>query len=380
MPESAEQKAARKSPLEGAHTHLGATMKIQDGWSVPASYGDKVSEYAAVRKRGAGLVDLSSRGCLLVSGSEAISFLNGLITNDMKSLDQNCWMPAAFPNVQGRLIASVRVIRGQDDTTGGQAVPAFLIDTEAVTHDSVLTMLKRFTLAGNFRVTDLSGEISTISLQGKDALRIVREILEEPDVPEKYQAQQVAWLNGMVTVVRATHTAEDGFDLLVQAQDSEALWDSFLRAGVLPVGFDTLEILRIEAGQPSYGVDMDETNVISETNLDDAVSFTKGCYIGQEIIARIKYRGHVAKKLTGLRFNEGAEVTHGAKIFSEDDKEIGRVTSVTFSPAMKCTIALAYVKYDYLLPGTTVKAVSGADQFQALVSELPFVRGSWYTN
>ncbi|HLE61766.1 MAG TPA: glycine cleavage T C-terminal barrel domain-containing protein, partial [Pyrinomonadaceae bacterium] len=189
-----------------------------------------------------------------------------------------------------------------------------------------------------------------------------------------------AWRSGIVSVIRATHTAEDGYDLLVQVQDAEALWGAFLEAGARPVGFDTLEILRIEAGQPRYGVDMDETNVVLETNLDEAVSFTKGCYTGQEIIARIKYRGHVAKKLTGLRFNEAAEIKDGAKILSQDNKEIGRVTSATFSPTLNGTIALAYVKYDYLAPGTTVKAVSGDGQLQAVVSELPFVRGSWYTN
>jgi folate-binding protein YgfZ len=380
MSESVEQKAIRKSVLEEVHARLGATMRVQDGWSVPASYGAKESEYAAVRERGDGLIDLSSRGCLLVTGSEAVSFLNGLITNDMKSLDENRWMPAAFPNVQGRLIASVRVIRVQDDTTGNEAVPVFLIDTEAVTHVSILKMLKRFTLAGDFRVADLSGELSTLSLQGKQALRIVRMVLGEPGAVGKYQAQQVPWLSGIVSVIRATHTAEDGYDVLVQVQDTEALWGACLEAGARPVGYDTLEILRIEAGHPRYGVDMDETNVVLETNLDDAVSFTKGCYTGQEIIARIKYRGHVAKKLTGLIFNETAEIKVGAKILSQDNKEIGRVTSATFSPVLNCTIALAYVKYDYLAPGTAVKAVSGDGQFEALVSELPFVRGSWYTN
>src|SRR5258705_11813229 len=103
---------------------------------------------------------------------------------------------------------------------------------------------------------------------------------------------------------------------------------------------------------------MDETNVVTETNLDDAVSFTKGCYIGQEIIARIKYRGHVAKKLAGLVFAGEASLESGAKIFSTDDKEIGRVTSVGFSPRLERTIAVGYVKYDSLAPGTSGKVSS----------------------
>jgi len=125
---------------------------------------------------------------------------------------------------------------------------------------------------------------------------------------------------------------------------------------------------------------MDETNVVTETNLDDAVSFTKGCYIGQEIIARIKYRGHVAKKLAGLIFAGEVSLESGAKIFASDDKEIGRVTSVGFSPRLERTIALGYVKYDYLAAETSVKVVAGEEQIAAQVAELPFVRGSWYSD
>jgi folate-binding protein YgfZ len=117
---------------------------------------------------------------------------------------------------------------------------------------------------------------------------------------------------------------------------------------------------------------MDETNVVLETNLDDAISYTKGCYLGQEIIVRIKHRGHVAKKLTGIRFDQSVE--SGAAITSEDGKEIGRVTSTTYSPRLESHIALGYVRYEYLAAGTKVKA----GEVAGTVTELPFVRGSWY--
>jgi folate-binding protein YgfZ len=136
-------------------------------------------------------------------------------------------------------------------------------------------------------------------------------------------------------------------------------------------------MLRIEAGQPRYGIDMDETHIVTEANLDEAVSYTKGCYIGQEIIARIKYRGHVAKKLVGLNFDRAVKLEDAAKIRSVDDKEIGRITSSTLSPYLGRTIALGYVKYDYIAPGTEVKIASEAKEFAARVTELPFVRGSW---
>jgi len=153
------------------------------------------------------------------------------------------------------------------------------------------------------------------------------------------------------------------------------LWQALTNAGARPLGFDAFETLRIETGQPRYTIDMDETNVVSETNLDDAISYTKGCYIGQEIVARIKYRGHVAKKLTGLLFERGVSVQGGAIIRSLDEKEIGRITSVTLSPHLGRTIALGYVRYDYLAAGTTLKVAAADTEFSATVTELPFVRG-----
>ncbi len=140
-----------------------------------------------------------------------------------------------------------------------------------------------------------------------------------------------------------------------------------------------METLRIEAGIGRYGRDMDETNVVTEANLDDAVSYTKGCYIGQEIIARIKYRGHVAKKLTGLLFEREEQIDDGpAVVRSSEGKEIGRVTSAAVSSRLGRTVALGYVRYEQLAPGTVVSVVSNNKVFRAEVSELPFVRGSWY--
>src|SRR5262249_31475996 len=132
------------------------------------------------------------------------------------------------------------------------------------------------------------------------------------------------------------------------------------------------------AGLPRYGIDMDETNVVTETNLDDAVSFTKGCYVGQEIIVRIKHRGHVAKKLTGIVLTDAKPVPRNARIFSTDGKGVGRITSSTFSAKLNRAIGLGYVKYDYLTPGTEVRVIGAERETSGAITELPFVRGSWY--
>jgi folate-binding protein YgfZ len=275
--------------------------------------------------------------------------------------------------VQGRLLATVRIIHQED---------GFFIDTESATLKTVAKLLERFTLAGDFRVTDLTSETAMLSVQGQTAERVVQSVLGE--AAANIGRQEVATAHfesdGEVTVIRATHTAEDGFDLFVNANDAQALHESLTEAGAQPVGPEALETLRIEAGIPRYGIDMDETNVVTETGLDDAVSFTKGCYVGQEIIARIKYRGHVAKKLSGLIFEAQVALKSGARILSSDNKEVGQVTSFAFSPCLDRTIALGYVKYDYLEPGTNVKVSSGDDEIKGTVAELPFVRGSWYTD
>jgi folate-binding protein YgfZ len=377
MTEAVEQIVIRKVALDEAHAQLGGAMSERDGWLVPASYGDSAKEYASVRESGAGLIDLSPRGRFLVRGCEAVQFLNGLITNDMKTLEVGQWMPAAFPNVQGRLVAAVRVVRLQDEADRN-VCPTFLIDTEAATHEAVQKTIERFTLAGDFRVNDITSQSAMISVQGKKAANTVSSVLSEAAAPSAPNGvRQISWQHAgtiaEVTIVHASHTAEDGFDLIVDNDHVTRLWNALQQAGAQPVGYEALEILRIEAGVPRYGVDMDDTNVVTETNLEDAVSYTKGCYIGQEIIARIKYRGHVAKKLAGVVFDVSAAINPAAIVNSVNGKEIGRITSVTYSPKLNRTIALAYLKYDYLAAGTKVRVISGDQEFSGKVVALPFV-------
>ena len=370
MSETIEQAVTKRLPLEQSHAAIGASFRDEDGWRVPANYGDAESEYLAVREHSVGLIDLSSRGRLRVTGTEAIMFLNGLITNDMKTLGESRWMPAVFPTLQGRIIASVRIAHVDN---------GYLIDTEPATHERILKTLERFTLAGDFHVEDLANTTSMLTVQGKAPEQVLRAVFDWPTEDlDGNAAGQISWRGEQVVFMRATHTGEDGFDLVISNENAPALWRALIDAGARPVGFDALEILRIEAGSARYGRDMDETNVVTETNLDDAVSFTKGCYLGQEIIVRIKHRGHVAKKLTGLMFDQTESIEAGAVIKSTDGKDIGRITSSTVSPVLGKTVGLGYVRYEYLSPGTRVEIHSSDQKTAATVQDLPFVRGSWH--
>lgn len=361
----------RRSPLEVEQA--GAALRAQDGCVVVATYGDARAEYEAVRGGGAGLFDLSSRGRIEVSGGEAVKFLNGMLTNDVAGLGDGAWMHAAFPNPQGRLIAPVRVLRRGD---------SYLFDTEAATYERVLKYLERYTLAGDFRVHDLTNETALVTVQGARAREIVRAALGDETLNvERGRVSAVKFEDVDVTLLRATHTAEDGFDIFVNAADAQRLWDALIEAGARPAGFDALEVLRVEAGLPRYGVDASEANVVLEVvDEPEAVSYTKGCYTGQEIIARIHWRGHVAKRLAGIIFARDSEPPADLTVRScAEGREVGRITSTVFSPRLRRQVALAVIRYDSLAPGTELKVFSGEEEFcGAHVAELPLVRGSWY--
>ena len=331
------------------------------------------AEYEAVRGGGAGLFDLSARGRVEVSGAEAVQFLNGMLTNDVAGLEEGAWMHAAFPNPQGRLVASARVLR-----RGG----AFLFDTEAATYPVVLRHLERFTLAGDFRVRDLTAETALLSAPGARAAEFVGAALgAEAAATARGRVTPAPFGGAEVTVIRATHTSEDGFDMFVRAADAEPLRGALVAAGARPAGQEALEVLRVEAGVPRYGVDASDANVVLEVvDEAEAVSYTKGCYAGQEIIARIHWRGHVAKRLAGVIFDRDAEPPSDARLRDcAQGREAGRITSSVFSPRLRRRVALALVKYDFLAPGTELKVFSGdAEVCAAHVAELPLVRGGWY--
>lgn len=369
------EKTIYESPLAAIHREAGAEMVERDESIVPFSYGDAAREYEAVRGVEAGIIDLSpERATLEVSGAEAERFLNGMVTNDVAKLSVGAWMLAAFPNVQGRLIGFARFLRLAPDS--------FLLDTDRATHARVLSALERFTLAGDFHVRDTSGEQICLSLQGARSAELMSAAFGAEFVAdvERGRTGTAAWEDSPVIVIRDTHTGEDGFDLFMGASGAPDMWKWFVDSGARPVGYDALEILRIEAGLLRYGADMSDANVVLETGLDEAVSFTKGCYLGQEIIARIHFRGHVARRLAGLRFErETSSITRGATLKSTDGKDAGHITSVARSPRLNESIALASVRYAYLAPGTELRASDGdGGEAAARVVELPFVRGSWF--
>ena len=292
--------------------------------------------YDYIRAGGSGLYE-QKRGLIAVRGKEAVQFLDGLISNDMKTLEDGAQMLAAFPNAQGRLLAVVRVLRQGDK---------FLFDTEELTRENIFQNLFRFTFAGDFFVEDLSENYHYFEIYGDTSGT-------QPD--------------GIFYTTTATT------DRFIENDLNDDFIFANRASGAIGICDEIHEILRIENGIPKYGVDMDETTIVPELGIDGLISYNKGCYIGQEIIARIHFRGHVAKRLTGLESEPGAIATGflpAAELTTTDGKNAGRITSVKYSPKLDKTIALAFVRYDHLAEGTELNV----DGHKATVKELPFIR------
>ncbi len=367
MSETDEQ-TIRKSPLEKRQQEIGARFDLYGGWEMAQSYSDPSKEHLAVRT-GAGLIDLSYCGCIKVWGGEAVQFLNGLVSNDVKALAAGKGMRAAFLTGHGKVRALCRVLNLGE---------SFLVINDPQTHAKVLAYISPFSFAGDFKVEDASDQFRLISLQGPNSHLIVKEVCFEPVPPlDEHDWFETLIAGHRALVIRASHTGERGFDILVAGTALIDVWDFILLKGqyhsLVPVGLQALESLRIEAAVPVYGIDVDETNMLLETGLDDAVSYKKGCYTGQEAVAMATFRGHVSKKLSGLALEIDTVPSRG-DIVKKDGKEIGFITSALRSSTTGSIIALAYLKYGFFQDGNDVEVEGCSGTLPAIVVELPFYK------
>lgn len=367
MSEASEQ-MTKVSILNESQKEFGARFGLSYGWEMAQSYSDVSEEHLSVRAS-AGLIDLSYCGCIKVWGGEAVQFLNGLVSNDVKTLPPGKGMRAAFLTGHGKVRALCRVL-----SLGKE----FLIVNDPQTHAKVLGYVSPFSYAGDFKVEDVSEHYRLLSVQGPKSQLIMKEICFEPVPPlDEHDWFETLIAGHRALVVRASHTGESGFDIFVPNSALTDLWDFILLKGqfhsLVPVGLQALDSLRIEAAVPVYGVDVDETNMLLETGLEDSVSFKKGCYTGQEAVAMATYRGHVSKKLSGLSIGTDAVPDRG-DLVKKDGKEIGFVTSALRSSTVGSVIALAYLKYGFFQTGNSLEVEGVCGTLPAMVVELPFFR------
>jgi folate-binding protein YgfZ len=322
--------------------------------------------YDAARRHAA-LVDRSDRGRIVVSGTERASYLQGLFTNDIVALHSGQGCYTAYLTAQGRMIADAWVYELGD---------VILLALDRSVKDTVLAKLDQFVFSEDVQLGDATETFAQVAVVGPDAPRVVAGVLAgiAPGVLAALADHgnlRADYEGASAIVTRSTDLGEPGFDVFVEAAQGGALKAALVAAGCVAIDRATAEAIRIEAGVPKFHRDMDEDTIPLEAGIESrAISLTKGCYVGQEVIIRVLHRGHgrVVRKLVGLRFAGRATPEAGA-VVRAGDRDIGAVTSATRSPALQASIALAYVHRDFIEPDTPV-TVDGA---AAVVSALPFV-------
>jgi folate-binding protein YgfZ len=311
------------------------------------------AELRAARE-GCGLIDRSERGRLALTGPGAVEFLNGQLTNELEGLKPGEGRYAAFLTHKGKMLGDVRVLA----VSGPDGATELLLDTERASLQALFDMIRRFKVGYQVELHKRTLESGQISLLGPRAARVAgAEGLDDPE-----HSSRPIGIEGISAL--AVRTAE-GLDLICAATDTEALIDRLQGRGAVAIGEQTAECLRIERGIPRYGVDLDDTVIPQEAGLNErAVSFTKGCYVGQETVARLFYKGKPNRHLRGLRLSGPAAV--GAEL-RLGERVVGRLTSAADSPTLG-PIGLALVRRE-AEPGTTVEV--GEAGTEALVTELP---------
>jgi folate-binding protein YgfZ len=354
----------KRLALHDLHVAAGAVMDERGGWEYPISYGDPAAEYAAVR-HGVGLIDRGDLGALAVTGRDRASFLHALLSNDVKSLAPGQGRRAALLDIHGKVQVVLIVLAGEDEllvlTPPGMAAPT-------------LEALDRYLFSEKAYFKDATEEIATLVLAGPDAPAMLGRFGGE--LPgEAPWANVKALIDGAeVRLVRGgIETGETELWVVAHGADGARLWSLLMSAGARPVGFAAREALRIEAGTALYPHDVDDSVLLPEIPFDDLVSYSKGCYVGQEVVVRIRDRGHVNRHLRALLV-DGAEVPPaGAAVFA-GGTEIGRVTSAAWSYGFGRPVALAFVRRQHAEPGTAVAVQIGDRRAAAAVSALPFAR------
>ncbi|MGD1156760.1 MAG: aminomethyltransferase family protein [Terriglobia bacterium] len=352
---------SRRTPLADYHVSQGATLAEYHGAIIPARFTDPTAEHRAVRGA-SGLLDFSFRAKFRLKGRDNARFLQRLVSNDVKKLTPGQGTYATLLNTQGHIVVDLRLYCAEDN---------FLVDTDADLHEKAMQSLGRYIIADQVEIEPL--DLYALAFQGPRALPLLEKTLHI-DLPAMQEFYHFAsnYAGFPIRVVRASSTGEEGYEVWVSAQGMEAVWGAACGQAptydTLACGCEALESLRIEAGIPRYGQELGEDVIPLEAELWNALSFNKGCYVGQEIVERTRSRGHVNWKLMGLIVNAPQPPRPGEKLVAEG-RGIGEVTSSCVSPTLGKTLALAYVRREVSEPGTKLTFASGVT---AEVAALPF--------
>lgn len=348
--------------IHDVHQSEGGRVREIAGWLQPADYGDAAAEHRAVMT-GAGLVDRSMLGKATVTGRDRAAFLQGMLSNDVKALTPGRGCPAAFLDAHGKVV-SLLVVYALEDR--------MLLELPAGSTEKFLQAIDKFLISEKAYFEGSDEAYAIVAVQGPKAAEVLSRVSGATLELAPYAHAEVSMGGAPVRVVSRTEAVTAGFHCWTAPEHAAAVWKALRDGGAVPVGADAAEILRVEAGIPLYGPDVDDSLILPETRLDALVSYTKGCYIGQETVARVKYRGHINRGLSGLVLS-GDQVPAPGDLVVEDGKEVGRITSAVRSIALGRPIALGLIRREHFEPGRPVSVRIGDALVPAHVAALPFV-------
>ena len=352
-----------ESSLCGGARARGAACVEVAGWTVPAAFGDPAGEYRALRDDAA-IVDLAFRVRACARGEDRVDFLQGMLSNDVKGLAPGGGCHALLLTDQGKVVADLVVLALAD---------AILLDGMANAISPALDALERYVVADDVELTALGDADHAFGLYGPRAAQALARLGVAAPPADDY-AHWVAEVNGnAVRIVRVPTPGAGGFICIVERAEAAAWWTRCVEVGgVAAAGQEAFDVLRVESGVPWNGRDVGPDTIALEAPLEAAISFKKGCYLGQEVMERISARGHVNRRLVGLEIDGESIPATGDSVFA-GAREVGCVTSAVWSWRLARPVALGYVRREHLAPGTTLEVRGAAGGAAATVCTLPLV-------
>jgi glycine cleavage system T protein len=358
----------KHSLLHNLHTQLGATFEEIAGWEVPAHYGDVALEHRAVRQA-VGIADLSHRGKIRVTGDDRTKWLQSIISNDILPLQPGQGRYSSFLTHKGKMLTYFRLYMQTE---------AIMIEDVGEIGETTFQALRKFLLYGTkAKMENCVESWGLLLISGPKAAHVIQSAfgVDVTDLnPVGFVTAQIA--GSQALVLRTEETGETDIEILLPAAGLSVAWSAVLEAGVKfgikPIGRHALEALRIEAGIPKAGPDLNEEIVPPEANLEGkAFSLSKGCYPGQEVVARMDTYGNVRRHLVGLVIKDAAVPPKGAKLFA-GEREVGWISSAVRSPQLNQVIAFGFPLRDFSKPGTELAVEIEGAKHDATVTTLPF--------
>lgn len=335
-----------------------ARMENYRGADTPASFGDSAAEFRALLE-GCGVYDMSWQSKLALTGEDRVRWLNGMVTNNVRDLGVGQGVYCFVLTAQGRIVADLVAYSRGD----------FLLVTSDRSQTAAITeIFDRYIIMDDVEVADISDKLSALGVAGPNAAHTLKNAGVEVAQLERGQVVDLVWRDIGITIARATHPNMEGYEVWFAAEHSPTVWDELTKAGSTPVGSEAVEWYRIARGVPRFGIDLTAKDLPQETEQKHALNFTKGCYIGQEIVERIRARAILHRTFTG--FLVESDPPQATTKIKDGEKNIGEITSAARIPfpSGERTVALGYLRREFEAPGTLVEI----GEHKATVHSIPF--------